>query len=93
MPVTARHLIIQGRVQGVFYRNWAVALARDLSLSGWVRNRRDASVEMWVEGAAEAIEQFIAQAHEGPPAARVLRVIAQPVETEGFVGFEKRPTA
>ena len=93
MPAIARHLIIQGRVQGVFYRNWAVERARALGLSGWVRNRMDGSVEALVEGPAEAVEHFVALAHEGPPAARVLRVTAGPVDAEGLVDFQKRPTA
>ncbi|WP_314714996.1 acylphosphatase, partial [Sphingobium yanoikuyae] len=45
MPPVARHLMILGRVQGVFYRNWTVDAARGLGLTGWVRNRMDGSVE------------------------------------------------
>ena len=46
----ARHLSIHGRVQGVFSRDWAVETARELGLAGWVRNRRDGTVEAVVQG-------------------------------------------
>jgi len=92
MPVVARHLMILGRVQGVFYRNWATETAAGLGLAGWVRNRMDGSVEAWVEGPAEAIDQFIALAHQGPPAAKVARVDVQNVPVGGLTSFQKHPT-
>ena len=92
MAVIARHLIILGRVQGVFYRNWAMETASGLGLSGWVRNRMDGSVEALVEGPVQAVEQFISLAHEGPPAAHVARIDVQDVDVEGFASFQKRPT-
>ncbi len=92
MPVIARHLMIFGRVQGVFYRNWTVQNARELGLAGWVRNRLDGSVEAVVEGLGEAVERFIALAHKGPPAAQVARVEVIEVAMEGLASFEKRPT-
>lgn len=93
MPLAARHLMILGRVQGVFYRNWTVDTARDLGLAGWVRNRMDGSVEAWVEGAPEAIEHFIALAYQGPPAANVAHIEVRGVDPEGCGSFQKRPTA
>jgi len=92
MAVIARHLIILGRVQGVFYRNWAVEAASRLGLAGWVRNRMDGSVDALVEGPEQAVEQFIGLAHEGPPAAHVTRIDAQNVDVEGLTSFQKRPT-
>lgn len=92
MPVIARHLMIFGRVQGVFYRNWTMQTARELGLAGWVRNRLDGSVEAVVEGLGEAVERFIALAHQGPPAAQVARVEVIEVAMEGLASFEKRPT-
>lgn len=89
----ARHLMISGRVQGVFYRNWAVETARSLDLAGWVRNRMDGSVEALVEGPAEAVERFIALAHEGPSAARVARIDIGEVPPQGLPAFDKHPTA
>ena len=87
-----RRLTIHGRVQGVWYRGWAVEAARALGLSGWVRNRRDGSVEMLVEGAPEAVEAMIARCREGPPAARVARVEVEDSDQATPAGFEARPT-
>lgn len=92
MPHTARHLMIFGRVQGVFYRNWTTQTARKLGLAGWVRNRIDGSVEAVVEGPEEVVERFTALAHQGPPAAQVARVEVTAATVEGFVAFEKRST-
>ncbi|MEC3911297.1 acylphosphatase [Sphingobium sp. CR2-8] len=89
----ARHLMIHGRVQGVWYRASTVETARGLGLTGWVRNRADGSVEALVEGAADAIDRFIALAHEGPPAAKVDRIDVDVAAAEGLGTFEKRPTA
>jgi acylphosphatase len=67
----AKLLRITGVVQGVGYRVWFEAQARRLHLSGWVRNRRDGSVEAMVAGEAAALSQIVAQARRGPPAAIV----------------------
>jgi acylphosphatase len=92
MSVT-RRLRIHGRVQGVFYRGWSVATARALGLRGWVRNRRDGSVELLVQGEAEQVEAMIAHCRTGPPAARVERVEVAEDGEEAPPGFEQRPTA
>jgi acylphosphatase len=88
-----RRLRIHGRVQGVFYRGWSVAAARALGLRGWVRNRRDGSVEMLVQGDAEQVGAMIARCREGPPAARVERVEIAEDDAEAPLDFEERPTA
>ena len=93
MPPVARHLMILGRVQGVFYRNWTVETARSLNLAGWVRNRMDGSVEALVQGDADAVDRFVTLAQDGPPAAEVARIEATDVPVEALNGFEKRPTA
>ncbi|MGC4252164.1 MAG: acylphosphatase [Sphingobium sp.] len=93
MNMIARHLIIRGRVQGVFYRNWMVAAARQFGLTGWVRNRMDGTVESAVEGPPEAVDRIIQLAHDGPPAAKVDQVVVQESPAQGFSSFEKRPTA
>ncbi|MBT2243002.1 acylphosphatase [Sphingobium sp. BHU LFT2] len=93
MPVIARHLMILGRVQGVFYRNWTVETASGLGLAGWVRNRMDGSVEALVQGEADAVAHFITLAQNGPPAAKVARIDATDVPVEALNGFEKSPTA
>ena len=92
MALIARHLIILGKVQGVFYRNWTAETARKLGLVGWVRNRLDGSVEAHIEGSVDAVEQFIALAHDGPPAARVSSIDATDVIAEELASFEKRPS-
>lgn len=88
----ARRLEIHGLVQGVSYRASAAAQARRLALAGWVRNRRDGSVEALVSGPPAAVEAFTAWARRGPPAARVSRVevfAAEPAPS----GFSVRPDA
>jgi acylphosphatase len=92
MSVT-RRLRIHGRVQGVFYRGWSVATARALGLRGWVRNRRDGSVELLVQGEAEQVEAMIAHCRTGPPAARVERVEVAEDDEEAPATFEERPSA
>ena len=87
-----RHLRIHGVVQGVGFRWSLQAEAVRLGLGGWVRNRRDGTVEAVVAGPAAAVESLVAWAHRGPPAARVSRVEVSPGEGE-FAGFEQRQTA
>lgn len=88
----ARHLIVHGRVQGVWYRGWAVDTARALGLAGWVRNRRDGTVEAAVQGDGEAVERFIALAMEGSAAASVERIDVSEEEAVALSGFEQRRT-
>jgi acylphosphatase len=71
MSDTIRHLTIRGRVQGVGYRYWFEQQARARGLEGWVRNRRDGSVEAVLAGPAEAVAELIAQCRRGPSSARV----------------------
>tara|TARA_B100000953_G_scaffold163872_1_gene135245 strand:+ start:897 stop:1169 length:273 start_codon:yes stop_codon:yes gene_type:complete len=87
---TARRLIVHGRVQGVWYRNWTVEAARDLGLTGWVRNRDDGTVEIHSEGKPDAIDCLIELAKDGPPAARVERIDREEAEPENFESFDKR---
>lgn len=89
----ARHLSIHGRVQGVFYRAWMEQAARELGLAGWVRNRRDGTVEAVVQGEDRAVERLIECAGDGPPAARVGHVAVSECEPLDLSGFEQRATA
>ncbi|MFO1413436.1 MAG: acylphosphatase [Burkholderiales bacterium] len=80
MHDVARHLRIHGTVQGVGYRDAALRRAQALGLTGWVRNRRDGTVEAFVQGPAEAVDAMVAWARRGPAAARVSEVEATPVD-------------
>lgn len=92
--MSGRRLRIHGRVQGVFFRNWTAAKARALGVRGWVRNRRDGSVEIEAYGEDEALEALIAACRTGPPAASVERVEVEAAEVEGIQsGFEVKATA
>ena len=94
MDVTL-HLRIAGRVQGVGYRYGLLDEALARGLTGWVRNRRDGSVEALLQGDSAAVEAALAWARRGPPAARVERVDAQPASGEfdrRYSGFEQLPT-
>jgi acylphosphatase len=87
----ARHLVISGRVQGVGFRYAMAEQAERLGVSGWVRNRRDGTVEAVVDGDPDAVEAILAWARRGPPSARVTGVDAS--ETSGvFERFEMLPT-
>lgn len=92
MTIVARHLIIKGRVQGVFYRGWTIRTAQLLGLVGWVRNRHDGDVEAVVQGDPADVDRLIQLARQGPPAARVDAVVERPAEIAGFTGFEQRAT-
>ncbi len=90
------HARIHGRVQGVFYRAWTQRTAQALGLAGWVRNRRDGTVEALFRGSRQAVEEMLRRAEEGPPAARVERIDAREVPCDTAdtpSGFEVRPTA
>lgn len=70
-------LRIHGHVQGVSFRYYARQRAAALGLSGWVRNQPDGTVEAEAQGPEEAVEQFVAWAHEGPSLAEVHRVAVE----------------
>jgi acylphosphatase len=66
-----RHVLIRGRVQGVGFRAWAEYTALEHGLQGWVRNRRDDSVEALFVGSPDAVEAMIAACRQGPRGSRV----------------------
>jgi acylphosphatase len=85
-------LQITGRVQGVGYRLWATRTAASLGLRGWVRNRRDGSVEALATGAPEAVAALIEACRQGPRAARVGAVSVAEAGDDGSPGFTALPT-
>lgn len=93
--ITVRRLHIHGRVQGVYYRQSTIEVARGLELTGWVRNRREGHVEALVAGAPQAVQALVDWAHQGPEAARVDRVeVTQedPALAGALQGFVQRET-
>ena len=84
---------IEGRVQGVGYRYWTEGVAADLGLTGWVRNRRDGSVEALFAGPADDVRQMLDRCREGPPASRVTAVTILEEGEETLVNFEVLQTA
>ncbi|TWB44147.1 acylphosphatase [Nitrospirillum pindoramense] len=88
----ATHVILHGRVQGVFYRNWTVEQALELGLDGWVRNRNDGTVEALFAGPSTAVAEMVSRCHQGPPHAVVTAVVTTPGTDPGATGFHKLPT-
>ncbi|MDD2605437.1 MAG: acylphosphatase [Desulfobacterales bacterium] len=87
----ARHLIVTGRVQGVFYRLETQRAAEGLGIKGWVRNLPDGTVEAVIEGAPRAVEAMIDWCRQGPPRSRVDAVHVEPLAGDGgFRDFEIR---
>ncbi len=83
---------ISGRVQGVWFRGWAVEQARLRGIRGWVRNRSDGGVEALFIGVAANVDDILIACRRGPPAARVDKVEAVPAGDDGSVGFSQRAT-
>jgi acylphosphatase len=91
-PTASVRLRVHGRVQGVCYRGWAVAQAREIGLSGWVRNRQDGSVEALVSGPETSVRTMIERCYHGPPAARVDTILEEPADEAVSPGFRQLPT-
>ena len=86
----ARTVVVSGRVQGVFFRDFTRREARRLGVDGWVRNRPDGKVEAHVEGAPHAVAQLVAWCRSGPRHADVDDVAVSAIEPEGFDRFDVR---
>jgi acylphosphatase len=84
------HLLIKGKVQGVFYRASAKEKAQALGLKGWIRNTKDGDVECVASGDEKATGQFIEWCKMGPAKASVTSVDVKPVDDEEFDGFQIR---
>lgn len=81
---------VRGAVQGVGFREATVRRAHELGVLGWVRNGEDGDVLVHAEGPADAVEALLGFLREGPPAARVEAVEAEPVKVEGHEQFAVR---
>ncbi|MHB1102653.1 MAG: acylphosphatase [Devosia sp.] len=93
MSQRAVHVSITGFVQGVGYRAWIEREALLRGLSGWVRNRRDGSVEAVFAGSADAVEAMLAACRRGPRMAEVHDVIVSEPAEAVERGFQVLPTA
>jgi len=77
------HVVVKGRVQGVYYRAETRDRARQLGLTGWVKNRPDGAVEAVFEGEKGAVEEMVSWCRQGPPLAEVTDL---EVEWSGYTG-------
>lgn len=91
--VSTVHIIIQGKVQGVWFRAWTEQEALALELDGWVRNRRDGAVEAVFSGNQGSVEVMLEQCYDGPRAAKVDAVEVMEFTGDVEPGFHKLPTA
>ncbi len=90
--VVGRRVRIHGQVQGVFFRDRTRQVAQDHGVAGWVANRRDGTVEAWLEGPPEGVDAVLDWIDAGgPPAARVTRVDRDEVAPAGHDRFEVQP--
>ncbi len=84
-----RHVRIEGRVQGVWYRGWTVRHAGRLGLDGWVRNRADGSVEAVFAGRPNDVDTMIKRCWRGPPSAEVSAVHVTAYDGKVEPGFQQ----
>ena len=86
MAIVRMHAVVEGRVQGVFFRDFTVHEALRLGLSGWVRNLADGSVEAEVQGEESEVARMVRWLHQGSPMSQVSRVVTRPCQ-----GLEEEP--
>lgn len=75
--VIQKHVVITGKVQGVFFRAYTKDAAEKYMISGWVRNKRDGTVEAVIKGEKENIQQMMQWFHTGSPASSVKKIIME----------------
>jgi acylphosphatase len=81
------HVLIKGKVQGVFYRATAKKVAQQLHLTGWVKNTREGAVEATASGTEQSITEFIAWCERGPSSAMVTSVEVSLLDYKNFDDF------
>lgn len=87
------HVIVRGEVQGVGYRYTMKIVAMEAGVSGWVRNRRDGTVEAEIEGTPEQVDEVLAWMAGGPPGSFVSNAEVTDAAPTAQRGFEVLPTA
>ena len=92
MARTAFLVTITGRVQGVGFRAFVLQHATDLGLHGWVRNRRDGSLEITVIGEPHHVDILMERCGQGPAHAEIEDITLRGGEDDGTTGFHERPT-
>jgi acylphosphatase len=88
--VIRRRAVVHGRVQGVFFRETVRRAAERAGVAGWARNRADGTVEVVLEGEADAVERVLDVCRTGPSHAEVVRVDVTDERPEGLAGFAAR---
>ena len=93
-PITEIHVSVDGRVQGVGYREFVRSSADRFGVTGWVRNRNDGSAEARLRGTTEGVEAVIANMRRAPRFAELatLRIEARPRNEDAWLGIEVRRT-
>jgi acylphosphatase len=90
--ITTLRLRIEGSVQAVGFRYFAMYEARRLGIAGWIRNRSDGTVEALASGRTKAVEEFVAVCMRGPPGAQVTNLDMHQADPPDQPGFHRRPT-
>ena len=82
------HILVKGKVQGVFYRASAREVAENLKLTGWVKNTEQGNVEIVATGTKDEIKQFVDWCRQGPPKAVVTDIVVSVKDDEVFTHFK-----
>jgi acylphosphatase len=91
--MSARRLIISGRVHAVGFRDWMQREAERLGVFGWVRNRHDGTVEAVVDGDEAAVAELLRACRRGPRLAEVSEILEELADAPDGPGFRKLPSA
>jgi len=90
--LTTFRLRLRGLVQGVGFREWAIAEAKARKLDGWVRNRRDDTLELVISGSDAAVQDMLRACTQGPDSARVEKIDITREDELPTPGFRRHPT-
>lgn len=85
------HVVVEGKVQGVWFRAWTEKAANRHGLAGWVRNRSDGTVEAVFSGPPDSIDIMLTDCRGGPPLAQVTGLHVTDCDAPGTKGFQIRP--